>query len=394
MVTLTTNLITYILCIPAGLLANFVLDKYGLRKGVLCGCVFLLIGVWINVLNEHGFYFLFAGYFISAIGQPFILNAPQVVSYKWFLPHERAMSTAVGAISSPVGSEVGFLISSAFVSNNVTGLTGLKQFHNLMLFCAILTTIAIAFNILLLKNKPPTPLSQASSIPKLNTVQSLKSLSKNWSYIIFVVSASLAFGSFNTLGGLFEPIIYPFGFSRSQVSKLGAITLFSGLVGSIIWAVYVGKTQKFKCSIIICSIVTTGFSVFTETGLYLEKFFVTAIAMAFLGFFALSMLSLGFELCAELSFPVAEGTTGGIFLIIVNVASVAGILISDTIVKGETKLHSMYVIILIVGVQVIALIGFCVFKENLRRSHAEKEKVSEIRVPSQEIKSEGEVTRS
>src|SRR4051812_384993 len=42
MVTLSVSLIQFIVYVPAGFLANFVLDKYGLRVGVLCGCFFML----------------------------------------------------------------------------------------------------------------------------------------------------------------------------------------------------------------------------------------------------------------------------------------------------------------------------------------------------------------
>jgi len=373
MVTLSVSLIQFIVYVPSGFFANFVLDKYGLRTGILCGCFFLVIGTWVTVLSEHAFMFIFIGNFIAAIGQPFIFNAPQMVSSTWFLPKERALSTAIGSTSNLLGAGIGFMISPQFVHDDVDPLTGLKQFHKLVLFCAILGTSAAALNVIFFKKQPPTPPSKASGVSKLSTMQSLKSLSKNWNYIIFAVSASLTWGSVNFFGAMVEPMVYPFGYSDSQSGVLAAITIGSGIVGSLIWAAYVDKSKRFKFSIIICSLLTIGFTIFMGAGLFLQKFFITAIATGCMGFFAMPTLSLGFELCAELSFPVAEGTSGGLFVLTSNLVSVFGILAADSLLKGETKADTIYVLLIIVGIQVIALIGFIFFKENLRRTNAEKE---------------------
>lgn len=49
------------------------------------------IGMWIKVLVNKGFWILIFGQMISAIGQPFLTNAPAKVSAQWY--GEKGVST-------------------------------------------------------------------------------------------------------------------------------------------------------------------------------------------------------------------------------------------------------------------------------------------------------------
>jgi len=190
-----------------------------------------------------------------------------------------------------------------------------------------------------------------------------------------------------------QPMVYPFGYTITEAGIIATITLGCGLVGSLVWAAYVDKTKKFKRSVIICSVLTICSTVFMAAGLFIQQFAVTAVATGLLGFFALPLLSLGFELCAELSFPVAEGTSGGLFVLTSNLVSVFGILGSDAILTNETKADTMYVFAIIIGVQVVALVGFIVFKEDLRRLNAEKELKNENNTSNEGNKSDEEAKK-
>jgi len=261
------------------------------------------------------------------------------------------------------------------------------------MFAAIISTVVVVINAIFLRDHPPTPTSKAGEMAKLSTTQSLKSLAKNWNYILFAVSAALTWGSVNFFGAMVEPMVYPFGYSNQQAGILATITLGGGLIGSLLWAAYVDKTKKYKCTVIICSILTIGFTVFFGAGLFLKHFAITAVAAALMGFFAMPLLTLGFELCAELSFPVAEGTSGGLFVLASNLVAVFGVLASDAMMTIETQTHTIYVLALIIGVQVVALIGFCFFKQDLRRLKADKVKPSEDSNSSNENKSDEEAQK-
>ena len=48
--------------------ANYVLDKGGLKVGVLLGILLTVTGMWMKCLINHNFYFVLAGQVIAAIG--------------------------------------------------------------------------------------------------------------------------------------------------------------------------------------------------------------------------------------------------------------------------------------------------------------------------------------
>ena len=47
---------------------NYVLDKGGLKLGVLMGLIFTAAGMWVKCLINQGFYFVLIGQFIAALG--------------------------------------------------------------------------------------------------------------------------------------------------------------------------------------------------------------------------------------------------------------------------------------------------------------------------------------
>jgi sugar phosphate permease len=52
-----------------------------------------------------------------AIGQPFLYNAPALVTTNWFSEKERTISTMLGTSSNIAGVLLGYLFPLIFVSN-------------------------------------------------------------------------------------------------------------------------------------------------------------------------------------------------------------------------------------------------------------------------------------
>ena len=69
---------------PTTFLANWVLDTYGFRKGIVCGAICMIIGVLLKLLINTSFAFVLLGSSMAAIGHVFILNAPMKLAINWF----------------------------------------------------------------------------------------------------------------------------------------------------------------------------------------------------------------------------------------------------------------------------------------------------------------------
>ena len=64
--------------------SNYILDTYGCRVGILIGTLLTFAGMWVKCLVNQSFALCIVGQMISAMGQPFLTNAPAKVSALWF----------------------------------------------------------------------------------------------------------------------------------------------------------------------------------------------------------------------------------------------------------------------------------------------------------------------
>jgi len=62
----------------------YVVDKWGLRIGTIVGIGFTTAGVWLRCFINLNFYTCLAGQIMMGIGQPFLYNAPALVTTNWF----------------------------------------------------------------------------------------------------------------------------------------------------------------------------------------------------------------------------------------------------------------------------------------------------------------------
>jgi fucose permease len=79
--------------------ANIILEKGGLKLGVLSGILLTAIGMWIKCLVNHGFGWVFVGQFIAAIGQPLLGCAGAKMAAFWFGENERVIAITIGTVA-------------------------------------------------------------------------------------------------------------------------------------------------------------------------------------------------------------------------------------------------------------------------------------------------------
>jgi len=354
-------------------IANYFLDEKGLRVGILLGSTLTLIGLWIRTLSQYSFYYIFLGQLLGAIGQPFLLNAPQKLSAVWYPQEERALSTTVASVSNPIGVGIGFVLAQLFVQNGAEGDEGRKEVYNLMLFSAGLGSLLILPLYFLFKNKPKVPPSKTADTEKYSYKQSLKSLFGNTNYLIFILSLGLFWGSYNVLATVLQPIMQPYNFTESQSGNFGAITLVSGLVGSIVWGIYVDSTKKYKFSIIICGIMSLLAMATIALLTPQESYLLVCLGTGFYGFFTTPVFPLAYEFSAELSFPVAEAASGGLMVVMTQIFGALGTVGIDALLTENTKAHTMIGFAVLGGVAFLGFIGFILTKEELKRTKTDNE---------------------
>ena len=106
-----TNLCYFIMYVPGNFMSIAVLNRYGMKATIVTGTVFILIGSWIRCfIIFTDFLPFYIGSFITALGQPFLMNLPSKVASNWFGDKERAMASSLGALSVFIGAMVSFTL--------------------------------------------------------------------------------------------------------------------------------------------------------------------------------------------------------------------------------------------------------------------------------------------
>lgn len=159
------------LFLPMNFPCVYVLEKWGLRWGVIGGIISTMIGLWLRCFINTSFYIALVGQIVMALGQPLLYNAPAKVTTNWFPQKERPMATMVGTQMNILGIFVGFLLPGFIVdsySKDVVLTDELKdkyrgQLFDMLLSASIFATVVAILVIATFREKPGAPLWKSGS---------------------------------------------------------------------------------------------------------------------------------------------------------------------------------------------------------------------------------------
>mmetsp|Transcript_10168 Transcript_10168/g.8714 ORF Transcript_10168/g.8714 Transcript_10168/m.8714 type:complete len:234 (+) Transcript_10168:198-899(+) len=191
-----TILISNVTYLPGSILANYVVDTYGLKPGVWLGCVLTGLGQLLRINCDQGFIWLFLGQFVGSFGQPFFYNTPQKISQVWFPANQRTICTAGITTFYTLAMAIGTVLPMAYVDPAEEDHTlAMKQLRVMMEHQFYFGMACYIPTFLFFRNEPPTPPSRAASAQKPDVVKSLKSLMRNVNYMTLLIGSSLIVAS-------------------------------------------------------------------------------------------------------------------------------------------------------------------------------------------------------
>ena len=154
------------LYLPVNFPSVYVVDKYGLRMGTIFGIVLSTVGLWIRCFVNMNFYTLLVGQIFMGVGQPFLCNAPALVTTNWFPQKERSVATMVGTQMNVFGVLLGFLLPMIFIDpyekdqklNDEEKDSFRGQIFNMMLASALFSTVITLLILFTFREKPGVPI--------------------------------------------------------------------------------------------------------------------------------------------------------------------------------------------------------------------------------------------
>jgi cyanate permease len=333
--------------------ASWIIDTYGIRIGVGTGAVLTGIFGLIRGFAGANYSVLLLAQIGIAIGQPFLLNAITKMAARWFPLNERATAAGLGTLSMYIGILSGMVVTPFLV---------LKNGIPFMLYLVGITSavIAVVF-VLFTKERPPSPSGHRGDEEQLLALEGFRhtfaSRDFRWLMIIFFIGL----GAFNAVTTWIENILGPRGFSPAQAGIAGGMMIAGGITGALIIPMLSDRYKRRTPFIIIALTgATLGLTGLTFT----HSYAILLIASAVLGFFLLSSGPIGFQYGAEITYPVSEGTSNGLLLLVGQISGIALIFVMDYFKSPGTGSMTKPLMILIAGMVLCVAISL-LLKESL-----------------------------
>jgi len=380
MVTFCTRIIGNVLTPILNFPANYLLDKYGLKFGVLVANVATLGALWVSTLCNHSFMYLMIGQVLAAIGHAFLLSVPQKISVVWYAPEGRVLSTTIMAMAILLGNAIGAQFPGFFVENNASGEAGKQQIFNMLFFMAILGSALVAPTFLLFQTKPKIPPSKAAESKSISYTQSLKMLFRNKNALILIFGGSLIIGTNMTIAAVLQLILKPFDFTNDTVGYCITFSIILGLPSSLIVGGFVGKTKKYKLTVVSVGIAATLSLAAIALAAQTKDALIMKIAFCVFGLAVNPLYPITVEFLCEVSFPVAEVMVGGIFYTLSQLLGTAESFGADAFLEEDvySQSNATNCFYLMIAVDIIGVLCLVASKQDLRRSYYESNALEQV----------------
>ena len=325
-------------------------------------------GKWFALYATSNFYYLVVVQTFLACFQPFLGNGASKVATVWFGDDERAMATAVGSLSNPLGCIIGLVLGPYFVPESdkfhENEEAGKKAVIYYMFASAWITTAMNICTVIFFEEKPasfPSESAENSTKIKFSMKQDAKDLCKNKNYLLLLMSFSLMYGVYACLGAVINNLVEPYDFDSTDAGRFGAIFILSGLVGSFSFSANLDKHGNFIKCLRVATFGTLVLACLLIGALQTKNVYLVSLNIGFLGAFVLPIIPVGYSFAVKVSYPVSEVMSTGSMML---VGQLTGVL-STIVASNMSQTHGKHVPILLSGIiGASALISLLVRDEN------------------------------
>ena len=308
------SMIYMIVFIIASIPASYLIDTWGLKKGLFLGAILTGVFGTLKALGAESLLIVTIAQTGLALAQPFILNSITKIGAQWFPIQERATVVGLGSLAQYIGIIIALAVTPMLIQQLPNGQYQIS--HMLWIYGYI--SIAGAILVLIfMREEPPTPPAIEEFTHRTNPIKGIKDILHNRDMLILLLLFFLGLGIFNAVSTCIDQICH--NLTMEQTGTVGGIMLLGGVIGAVILPVLSDKMKKRKPFLIICMILMLpgliGLTVF-------ENFVPMLISAFFFGFFIMSAGPIGFQYGAEKSYPAPESTSQGIILLVGQISGI------------------------------------------------------------------------
>ena len=360
-VATAVNLLTIsfqIMFLPGTLLVTRMVKQGGLRSALLCGGFLTVLGGLVRwsvaLANTEGdgvkspgtYIIILLGTMIVALAQPVYNVLPALVASTWFPVEERDFATTLCALANPLGSAIGSILPSFFISASTSVGAQLNTGISTLLMVQLLIAVPVFFiTFLFFKNEPELPPSQAAyqlrlakqksisegsggeigepgydGAGKNSTWKNISILFSNPEYVKLFISLSIALGYLNAVAALLRQL--PGGNSDEEIGLTGAALILSGFIGAFVTGLVLGRFKAYRTILKTAYFSATLSWIFFMTNCRENNFPLFIFSAALLGFTVLPVIPATIVNTVETTYPVPEDLAMGVLYVAANTLAI------------------------------------------------------------------------
>lgn len=297
--------------IPAAFPAAWAIDTFGFKKAVGFGASMMGVFGLFRAAFPANYTMALIGTVGISIGQPFLLSSFTKFAAEWFPKKQRATVTGIVFLATFLGIGLGESLAPALV--------GAWGFGGMQWICGTAGASAAVLFLVFARAKPPTPASPPGEEVRALVLDSLKLILRNRSVYLLSFALFLGGGIVNGVFTLIDGIGREKALTTDQGVVLTALLLLGGIAGSVILPLVSDGLRRRKPIIqaAILAAVPCTLGIVLSRNIYLD-----AVSFFAMGFLVTGVTPVAYQYGAEITHPAPEGTSNGIFSLVVQASGV------------------------------------------------------------------------
>lgn len=182
----------------------------------------------------------------------------------------------------------------------------------MQLVYAVVTVAASVIFLVFMREKPPTPASPPGEEIRVLMLEGLKQILKNHNVYYLSLALFLGSGIVNGIFTLIDGLGKEKGLTSEQGLLLTALLLLGGIVGSIVIPALSDGIRRRKPVLLFGLFLAVPATIGLALGASL------VFEMVLLGFCVTGFTPVAYQYGAEITFPAPEGTSNGVFALVVQ----------------------------------------------------------------------------
>ena len=316
--------------------ASWAIDTYGIRVAVGIGAALTGLFGLLRGLVASNYTLVLVAQIGIAIGQPFILNAVTTVAARWFPAQERATAAGLGSLAIYLGIIVGMALTPY-----LTLQAGIGQ---MLVIYGIASVVAAVIFFALARERPPTPPCPPGEEARSLVLDGMRQIFRQRDFALLLLVFFVGLGVFNAVTTWIEEILRPRGFSIVQAGNVGGLMIVGGIIGALVVPSLSDHYRK-RTPFLVMALVGAILGLVGIT--YAASYWLVLVSALILGFFLLSAGPLGFQYGAEVTYPIPEGTSNGLLLLMGQISGILFIFGMDSFKAPDTGSMTAPLVVLI-----------------------------------------------